>query len=207
MSFIPAWAEDIVSRETMVQLQSYRDLLAKWSPKINLVSKNDLSQLMDRHILDCAQLWHSDRIRTASEVVDVGSGGGLPAVVLAILGKANEGSHHITCIESDARKCAFLNTVSFELQLNMTITCARIEDVTIPTDAIVTARAFASLKRMFELLDHAQKSDLRFVLPKGQSWRAEVLEAQQSYAFNYIAHPSKTDERAAILEISNVKRL
>ena len=107
-------AEELgVSRETMADLQVFHDLLVKWNKTINLISKSTISDIWARHILDSAQVWRQ-RPKTLRSWVDLGSGGGFPALVLAILAKNEMPETDFHLIESDARKCAFLRNVSRE---------------------------------------------------------------------------------------------
>src|SRR5579871_1507956 len=91
-----------VSRETLARLQTYVDLLTRWNTKINLVGADTLADVWRRHILDSGQLVrHIDR--SVRSLVDLGSGAGLPGLVLAILGVPD-----VHLIEADQRKAAFL---------------------------------------------------------------------------------------------------
>jgi len=117
-----------VSRETYEDLIAFSDLLTKWNRSINLVSPGSIPELWDRHILDSAQLFPMID-ESVQHVVDIGTGGGLPGLVLAILFKHHAPQRQMTLIESDKRKCAFLLTVSTTLQLNTTVIAKRIEEV------------------------------------------------------------------------------
>src|SRR6056297_2124617 len=99
-----------VSRETQERLETYAALLKKWNSRINLVSRSSLDQLWERHILDSAQLLElADK--NVRKWVDIGSGGGFPGLVIAILGAESHSALQCTLIESDVRKSAFLRTV------------------------------------------------------------------------------------------------
>ena len=102
-----------VSRETMQRLDVYKSLLTKWNPKINLVSRSTLAEMDTRHFQDSAQILDlSDS--SATNWVDMGSGGGFPGLVIALLAPELRPELNMTLIESDQRKCSFLRTVARE---------------------------------------------------------------------------------------------
>ena len=188
-----------VSRETM--LSAYLRLLLKWSAKINLVGMIDEQDAWKRHIEDSLQLVPlvAPQERT---ILDLGSGGGLPAVPMAICLP----DHNITAVESDHRKSVFLQTTRRELGLsNLTVLSQRSEDLA-PQDAdLVTARGFAPLPR---LLEHAHRHlgpKGRALLLKGKAVREEVSDARQRWHFNFDLHPSATAPNGAILEIRELR--
>ena len=103
-----------VSRETSERLQVYEALIRKWNPKINLVAPSTLEFLSDRHINDSLQICsHISEI--TQTVADLGSGGGLPGIVIAIYNLQAAPQRTTVLVESDARKCAFLRTCIREL--------------------------------------------------------------------------------------------
>lgn len=95
------------------------------TPKINLISKSTVSEIETRHIWDGAQVFSA---RTGTWV-DLGSGGGLPGVVIAIFAQSNGLNTSVTLIESDQRKAAFLRTCARELNVPINVVAYRIEDV------------------------------------------------------------------------------
>jgi len=128
-----------VSRETLVQLQRYADLLQKWGKRINLVGPSTLDDIWRRHMLDSAQLWPHLPADTRV-LVDFGSGAGFPGLVLAIMGVPE-----VHLIESNQRKCVFLREVARATGVNVTVHSTRIEAVAGFPAAVVTARALAIL--------------------------------------------------------------
>ena len=102
-----------VSRETIDDLDVLVHHLKKWNKTINLVGKSTVEDVWPRHILDSAQVWQL-RPKSLGKWVDLGSGGGFPGLVLAILAKTEAPDVVFHLIESDARKCAFLRNVSRE---------------------------------------------------------------------------------------------
>lgn len=194
----------IVSRETTEILAEYARLFRKWSAKINLASASDLTDLEARHLQDCLQI--SSLSDNPRQWTDIGSGGGLPGIVIAI-SLVNQPTK-VTLIESDQRKSAFLKTVRRELSLDhLHIINQRIETAPQQSADVVSARALAPLPKLLGYVNRHLNPDGKALLMKGINWRAEVEEARQIWHFNYQAHPSATNPDAAILEITDIKNV
>lgn len=202
----PNWmATKNVSRETIERLEAFHDLLIKWNSKINLVSKSSALEVWDRHIWDSAQVCLL--APSYKTWLDIGSGGGLPALVVAIMSMQFSPNSRIIMIESDQRKSAFLRTVIRELALNSEVLTSRAEETGYVGADIVSARALADLS---DLLGYA----VRHLAPngtalffKGETWRKEVISAKEKWSFSCESHISRTNPAAAILEIKDVKRV
>ena len=201
----PSWLKTDVSRETFERLEAYVALIEKWNPKINLVSKSSLPEIWDRHIWDSAQIF--DIAVEGSVWADFGSGGGLPGIVLAIFAKELRPDMQFYLVESDQRKCAFLRNVVREIGLNVKVHAERIE-VLDPIGASVTsARALTDLNGLLEFVErHSAKNGVA-ILPKGETWEKEILQAQENWSFEYEEITSKTNNDAAILKIKDFARV
>lgn len=188
-----------VSRETFDQLSVYHDHLQKWQASINLVSPTTLNDVWSRHIIDSAQIAplieEKDRF-----LIDLGSGAGLPGVVLAIMGCRN-----VHLIESDTRKSVFLREISRILDLKISIHNERVENLIFSDVGYITARAFASLDDLCHFSLPFLSQDTICFFPKGKNYDKEVERAQKNWGFNCHAHPSKTDSSAVILEITQLQ--
>ncbi len=138
-----------VSRETGAQLEAYVALIRKWQPAENLVSPHDLPHLWTRHIADCAQL--TGLMPGARRWLDIGSGAGLPGLVIALIG--GEGTQ-VDLIESNRRKCAFLRQAIRATGASASVHEGRAETLletwAAPVDC-VTARGVAPLERLLDL--------------------------------------------------------
>ena len=134
-----------VSRETKARLEIYAELLRKWNPKINLVSKGTIDDLWSRHIIDSAQIY-ALACHPIEHWIDLGSGGGFPGLVIAIMAADRGSPGKTTLVESDARKCAFLRTVIRETGANATVMNERIEVLPSLEADILSARALGSLE-------------------------------------------------------------
>lgn len=193
-----------VSRETFDRLKHLESLLVKWNPRINLVAKSTINDAWDRHILDSIPVFSA--VSGAGRWIDIGSGGGFPGLVIAIL-NAEKQNFEITMIESDQRKCAFLRTVIRETGVQADVISKRIEAVEPMQADILSARALADLNLLLEFSERHLGSSGTALFPKGLNWKKEVLAAQESWSFDYEALRSETQEGAVILKIREIKRV
>lgn len=193
-----------VSRETTERLETYATLLRAWNPRINLVSRATLENAWTRHIVDSAQVFRLAPQR--GHWCDLGSGGGFPGLVCAILASELAPQLHFTLVESDQRKCAFLRSVLRETSVTAEVRAARIEALPSLGADILSARALADLS---QLLIHAERhlsDDGLALFQKGRQWKKEVDNASKTWRFAMEAIKSETEDDAVILSISGVSR-
>jgi len=195
-----------VSRETLERLETYETLLRKWNPAINLVSPQTLSQIWSRHFRDSAQIFDLAS-PSAKHWADLGSGGGFPGLVVAVLAKEFRPDMHVSLVESDQRKSAFLATVARTLDLPVQIHAKRIENIDPLRADVLSARALAPLAQLLGFADHHLATDGEMLFPKGARWRDEVAEAQKTWSFSHEAIQSQTDSEAVVLKIKGLKRV
>lgn len=193
-----------VSRETREALEVFHAELRKWSARINLVSPLDLNDLWGRHIVDCAQIFSlgGDRIRIWC---DLGTGGGLPGLVVAILARDTYPDRQHILVEADRRKAAFLQVVSAQLKLRATIVAERAETAPPANADVVTARALAPLPRLLPLVCRHLSSDGCAILPKGARHVDELQQARQGWHFDLTTAPSQTSDSAVILMLRRIQ--
>lgn len=192
-----------VSRETSDRLHAFESLVKKWSPRINLVSRADREAIWERHILDSIQIYDCAPAPVTSWL-DLGSGGGFPGIVIAILANADNDTTKVTMIESDARKAAFLRAALRETGVPGTVINERLESVAPIGADIVSARALASLDVLLEMCARHLAPEGVCLLPKGASWRRELAEANRAWTFRHGVVTSKLDPNAAILSIKEL---
>lgn len=193
-----------VSRETMDRLRAFEQIVKKWTPKINLVSRDSAYDIWGRHIADSVQLFEAvspDR----HTWVDLGSGGGFPGVVAAIL--AHGSDTEVTMVESDGRKCAFLRAALRETGVDATVLNQRIEQVEPQNADVVSARALADLTTLLGYVERHLTQGGTAVFAKGAMWPQEVEAARSQWNFDLEAVKSKLVPEAAILKISGVSRV
>ncbi len=189
------------SPETSARLADYRDLLLRWNARINLISAETAAQADQRHIADCAQLQRL--LPQGGPVADIGSGGGLPGMVLAILQPDRE--FHL--VESDKRKAAFLVEASARLKLPMVrVHACRAESAKLPPLTAITARALAPLASLLPYTVKFLAPDGVALFPKGKTAEKELTEAAQDWHFTLERFPSATSPEATILRLSDIQR-
>lgn len=199
-------AEDLnVSRETFERLKTFEATILKWNPRINLISRNSVRDLWTRHIIDSLQVFRS--IDPKPNWVDIGSGGGFPGVIVAIAAHEEAPETHVTMVESDQRKSAFLRSAARECGISCTVIAKRIEKVTPMAADILSARALADLSDLFEFSERHLSPTGTAIFPKGETWKKEVEAARQRWNFDLNALTSFTNTDAAILKIRSITRV
>jgi len=194
-----------VSHETMDRLKSYEALLKKWNPAINLVAKSTLSDAWTRHFLDSAQIYQLPG-RNVDHWADLGSGGGFPGMVIAMIAMEKTNPGRVTLVESDTRKCTFLRTVARETDTEVNIIAGRIERCEQLQADVLSARALSDLSNLLAFADQHLSSTGEALFLKGASWRKEVENAQRTWRFDHQVVTSKIEDGPAILRISGVSR-
>ncbi|MBD1546539.1 16S rRNA (guanine(527)-N(7))-methyltransferase RsmG [Roseibium aggregatum] len=194
-----------VSRETVERLQIYVDLVLKWQPAQNLIAPSTIPDIWVRHVVDSLQTqWNFPSAKTW---VDIGSGGGFPGIVTAIL-LADVPDAHVHLIESNQRKAAFLRTALRETGSKGTVHPGRIESVAKewrqgPVDA-VSARALASLDLLLKLSEPFTRQGATAVFHKGQDFQREINEASHTWTFDLVEKKSLIDPTSRMLLLSNI---
>ncbi|MGI3164200.1 16S rRNA (guanine(527)-N(7))-methyltransferase RsmG [Pseudooceanicola sp. 200-1SW] len=195
-----------VSRETLQRLDIYAELLTRWNPKINLVSKSTIPDLWSRHLLDSVQV--ADLAPDSyAHWVDLGSGGGFPGLVVAILAAERQPEASFTLIESDQRKCAFLRSVARECGLKLAILTKRIESAPPQGADVLSARALTQLDGLLGFAERHLAPGGVALFPKGARWREEVQAAEAHWRFSCDAVASTTEAEAVILKIGGIERV
>ena len=187
-----------VSRETFEKLAAYAALLVEESGRQNLVAQSTLTQLWDRHILDSAQLVRFEP-RPGATWVDVGSGAGLPGVVLACLV-----SGHVTLIEPRGLRADFLHKVCESLRLDATVFRGRVERAGGKYE-VITARAVAPMAELLKISSHLSTRNTVWALPKGRNAERELAEAQQAWQGAFHVERSVTDPDSFIVVGTGVR--
>lgn len=193
-----------VSRETLERLETYAALLTKWNPKINLVARSTLDDLWNRHFLDSAQIL--EIAPAGATWADLGTGGGFPGLVVAILAAESRPALRVTCVESDLRKATFLRTVLRETGVAGEVISKRIEEVPPLTADIVSARALAPLSSLLGFAERHLKPGGAALFLKGAEHEKELKEALETWSFRADTYPSKTHPDAVILKIGDISR-
>ncbi|WP_347311737.1 16S rRNA (guanine(527)-N(7))-methyltransferase RsmG [Defluviimonas sp. SAOS-178_SWC] len=195
-----------VSRETAEKLRRFEALIRKWNPVINLVSRTTIEDLRTRHFLDSTQIFDLAPAG-AKHWVDLGSGGGFPGLIVAILAADERPDLSVTLIESDQRKAAFLTTAARELGISPRVITERIETVAPIGADVLSARALAPLDTLLSFAERHLAPGGTAIFPKGANHQAELEQALEHWRFSYQKVPSKTDAAGVILIIGGISRV
>lgn len=186
-----------VSRETFDALEGFVELLMAEYKRQNLISPDSVASLWERHIIDGAQLLSLANV--PGRWCDIGSGAGLPGIVIAILSR-----QPITLIEPRRLRADFLSRCVSELGLDKAVVVMdKAERATGKYDYI-TARAVARLDTLFGIARHLAHGGTRFILPKGRNAKSELDEARGNWQGRFRLVPSQTSPDAAIVVAEGV---
>lgn len=164
----------VASREQCSALTLYLDLLERWNAVYNLTAVRDRSAMLKQHLADClAIVPHLASHRSRGRVLDVGSGGGLPGVVIAVMMPAME----VTCVDAVAKKAAFIRQVAGVLAIgNLHAVHGRVEAFSSERFDVVVSRAFATLAKFVELTRECLAPNGIWLAMKGRVPTEELAE-------------------------------
>jgi 16S rRNA (guanine527-N7)-methyltransferase len=190
-----------VSRGTQARLDRFVELLLEENRRQNLIAQSTVEDIWERHIGDSAQLVRFAP-RPDSSWLDIGSGAGLPGLVIAILT-----SGPITLVEPRKLRADFLQRAAVALGLadRVTVHAAKVERITGSFD-VITARAVARLGGLLRISQHLSTDKTLWVLPKGKSAQSELDEARRTWQGEFRLEASETSREAAILVAAGVRR-
>jgi 16S rRNA (guanine527-N7)-methyltransferase len=180
------------------KLLVYAELIARWNRTIRLVSAHDVPAIWTRHVMDSLQLLPLMPAGLPG-AIDLGSGGGLPGLVLALASGV-----HFDLVESDARKAAFLREAAQATGAPVTVHAQRIEAVSLTPSGFLTARALAPLPKLLSLAAPLLAPGGLCLFPKGQSFDAEVDDARQFWTMTIETIQSRTSPEARLLLIRDL---
>ena len=192
-----------VSRETMSRLSHFVAMFEKWAKAINLAAPSTLPQIWERHILDSVQLFAlSPGVR---RWIDLGSGGGFPGLVMAIL-LAETTDGHVDLVESNRKKAAFLRQALSETGGRGAVHAVRIDEAarTLSGHEAVSARALADLDRLLAYAEPWLSAGATGYFHKGRDYQREIANARRSWSFDLLEHKSVVDADSVILQIDKV---
>jgi len=187
-----------VSRETFEKIEAYGALLREENRRQNLISASTLEQIWDRHILDSAQLVRYEP-RPGASWIDIGSGAGLPGIVLACIVTGT-----VIMVEPRRLRAEFLHKAAESLHLRANVVAAKAERVEGKFD-VITARAVASLTQLLKISAHLSTRKTVWALPKGRGAEAELVEARRTWQGNFRVEPSVTDAASFIVVGTEVR--
>ncbi len=198
-----------IADDVRARLEIYAALLRKWQPRINLVSNSTLEDLWHRHMRDSAQLVDY-MTATSGPWIDIGSGAGFPGLVLALLQPSNI-ARPVHLVESDQRKAVFLREAIRATHAPAHVHTVRVENLA-PEKlggkaGLITARAFAPLHPLLEMIDSMTDPLTLFLLLKGQDIDDELTLAAKYRKMTVSQYPSRTNPASVMLRITEVARV
>ena len=172
------------------KISLYKEMLLDENERINLISKTTADDIEDRHFLDSIQLITliGDK---AHSLVDIGTGAGLPGILLAI-----GGCKSVYLVEKQTKKCDFLNRVNNKLGLDMNILNLRIEDIDDRQFDYVVSRAFAKLNKIISITKNITHKKSKYILLKGKTFLDEIKSVNKKrFNINYIDSMTSPDSK------------
>ena len=192
-----------VSRETLSNFNKYKEIVISENSKINLISKRSASKFMERHIIDCAQA--IDFIDKNSKIcTDLGSGAGLPGIVLAILMRDKNIDIEMNLYEKSYRKSIFLKSVSKELKLKTKIFQQNVFEEKNLLSGTVIARAFKPLPVILGLIEKNFEKYTNLIVFMGKNGKQVLKSAIKDWKFEYKEKESLTNKGSFLLNIKNI---
>ena len=173
-----------VSRETLNSFYEYETLLSMWNEKINLVSKNTLVDIWERHFLDSGQIIKHVEA-SGKRWVDVGSGAGFPGLVVALLLRDRKVDCDLVLVEKHPKKVFFLKEVIRKLNLSVEVVNDNIYNLEPLNSDILTARAFSELNNLMEIAFRHRKKEGICLFLKGENYRIELDKTLNNWFFDY----------------------
>lgn len=196
-----------VSRETFSHLEIYVSELLKWQKVHNLIANSTIENVWERHVYDSLQLIELAP-QSPRHWVDIGSGGGLPGIVIAIMMR-DKSDFMMHLVESSQRKCAFLQHCAGLLQLPVQVHADRIENILPHFNSIdvLSARALASLDSLFQFVALCQKEPDTILFLKGKDINQELTNAQKKWRFEYEIFPSRVESDGCVIKVNSLSLL
>ena len=195
-----------VSRETLKELEDYSNQIILRNKSINLISKNSEKSIKSRHIEDSAQTIDFIDKNDIKTCTDLGSGAGLPGIVLGILMKSKKPLFKVIFYEKSYHKSTFLREMSKKFKINSEVRKKNIfEEKNLITDVII-ARAFKPLPIIFDIAQTNFKNFKYIILFLGKSGKKILDEALKNWKFEYEEKKSLTNEESTVIKIYNLKK-
>ena len=195
-----------VSRETIVSLKKYEDILIRANKTMNLIGSSTINDIWIRHFLDSAQV--IDFIdKNEKTLIDVGSGAGFPGLVIGILAKDKKIPLKIKLIEKSSKKAKFLKKLIDELYLDAEVINKNIFEYPKKlSDDVFIARAFKPLKIILELIHNKAENWKKIFIFLGKTGKNELLQASKIWDIEYKQRVSVTSNDSLIIEINRLRK-
>ena len=190
-----------LSRKQIDLIDSYILKLTESNKIHNLVGPSTIDIAWDRHINDSLQLSQFISKKNTS-IIDLGTGAGLPGVILHIFGHSN-----ILLIDSKMKKINFIKEFAYEQNLVIKTICTRVEKIKNQKFDFIICRAFAPLAKLLDYSRFFTKKNTSLLFLKGRSVKKEIHDAKKSFSFEYDLYPSQSDGDGHVLKINKYNKL
>ena len=192
----------VTDEDKIAILNKYVKQIINYSNSFNIIGRSTLTDIWERHILDSAQISNLLPDTNKDEkILDVGTGAGLPGVVLAIMGREN-----IILCEKSPKKVSFLRKMLKDFSINATIYAGKVQNFEDKKIKVIIARAFAPLQKLISSVIHLVKNDTTLILHKGKKYKMEIEEALKVFYFSYECKPSVSSKEGKVIIIRNIKK-
>ena len=201
-----SYFENSVSRETLLKLTKYHEFLIENNQKMSLISKKSEEIAVKRHYEDCAQLIkYLDK--TDKVILDVGTGAGLPGIILDIIKNDYDLSFSTHLVEKSPKKSEFLKKANSFLDLDLKIHNCDVGSMKKKDYTTLISRAFKPMKNFLEIISKAQLMFTKIIMMKGENYLDEFYEAKKYFEINCDIHDSITNPGSKLFVIKGVKKL
>ena len=190
----------LLKKNQEILIEKYLKLLAEYSVHTNIVGKSTLINPWLSHVLDSIQIISFIKNKNES-ILDMGTGAGLPGVILKICGCKN-----VTLIDSNGKKINFLKFINSEMNLGIKPVLGRLEKIKNLRFDVITSRALANLDKLFAYSQKFIKKNTVLIFLKGKTVNKEIEFAKKYWSFNIIKHQSVSDQRGSLIIIKNLKK-
>ena len=203
----PLLKDQNVPRETFVEFESFIAMLQKRNEEINIISKetakNDV--IRERHIVDSAQIIDFVDLKSTT-ITDIGSGGGMPGIIISIMIKNLQKSIKVNLYEKSHHKSSFLRKVSRDLKLNTEVIQENIFETQNIDSGTIMARAFKPLPIVLELVYRNFSNYKNLILFMGKNGEKILEDTLKVWDFDFEKKKSITSEDSFLLNIKNIKK-
>ena len=201
-----SYFENSVSRETLLKLTKYHEFLIENNQKMSLISKKSEEIAVKRHYEDCAQLIkYLDK--TDKVILDVGTGAGLPGIILDIIKNDYDLSFSTHLVEKSPKKSEFLKKANSFLDLDLKIHNCDVGSMKKKDYTTLISRAFKPMKNFLEIISKAQLMFTKIIMMKGENYLDEFNEAKKYFEINCDMYDSITNPSSKLFVIKGVTKL
>jgi len=195
-----------VSRETLGKISKYHEFLLENNQKLSLISKITEKEAIERHYVDCAQIIkYFDK--SDKSVLDIGSGAGLPGIILDIIKKDHNLNFSTHLVEKSPKKSNFLKKANTFLDLDIKIHNCDVKQMEIKNFTTLVSRAFKPMKEFFNIINQSQIKFEKIILMKGEKFMDEFIEAKKYFEINCEHHESITNPGSKVFVIKGVSKI